>query len=352
MLFYAAAWNHSVKSSLGYKRQTNHWRFVFLQPMPNPTGESVATVDALALASQIVAEDDAAFDAAVSGTKAENGRDETPTSKSSDESDDKGQVDAEDEKPSDESTPPEETAPEPEKEPESEEDNATLKIGDREFATTADAIQEATRIMGRNAQLVGEIDGLTDQVQTLGTEVAEHKEHLQKAFEINQQWADWYQKTQKGENAAPPDTSKNIEEVVSKVLKTQKAKEQEEAQLEVMRTEFAKVESAPNYPGEVQRIVYRLSDQLNPITQRYFTPLEAYDFACKHLGVENALNPKPAAPAPKPPLKPATNPAVVRAAARNPAPPSGRGTSKTVPRYDEEDDFVDRSLRAGSLLPM
>jgi len=206
--------------------------------------------------------------------------------------------------------------------------------------------------MGRNAQLVGDIDHLNEQVETLGAEIAEHKDQLQKAFEINQQWADWYQKTQAGEKAAPPDTSKNIEEVVSKVLQTQKAKEREEAQLEVMRTEFAKVEAAPNYQGDVQRIVYQLSDQLNPITKRYFTPLEAYDFACKHLGVENALNAKPTAPVPKPPLKPATNPAVVRAAARNPAPPSGRGTSKAVPRYDEEDDFVDRSLRAGSLLPM
>lgn len=350
--FTLLAWNHSVKPPLGYKRRTNP-AVLFFYTMTTPQGDSVATIDSTELANQIVAEDDAAFDAAVANAKGNDGQDESSTSRSSDENDDKGQVDPKDEKSSDEINPPEDKTPKPEKEPKSKEEDATpIKLGTREFASIEDAMQEANRIVGRNGQLAGEIDALNAKVESLGGEVNDYKGQLEEAYKINQEWAAWYQKTQAGEKATPPDTTTDIKKIVADVLKTQKAAEQEEATLAQMKAEFAKVEAAPNYAGDVQRIVHQLSDKINPFTGRYFTPLEAYDTACKHLGAENALIPKPNAPAPKPAPKPATNPALVKMAARNPAPPSGRGASKPVPRTDDEDDYIDRSLRAGGLLPI
>lgn len=320
----------------------------FYKFMPTPQEDAVAIVSPGDLASQIVAEDDAAYDAAVAQSTGSK-QDESSTSQSSDESEDTGKVDdSSDDKPSDESTPPEGEAKETK--PKSDEQDAPLKIGDRVFATPADALKEATRIMGRNAQLAGELDTTRERAETLSSEVSNYKTQLAKALETNQQWAAWYQKEKAGEAATPPDTSQNIEEVVSKVIQAQKAREQEEATLAQMKDEFSKVEAAPNYAGDVQRLVYQLSDKVNPITARYFTPLEAYDFACKHLGVENVLN-KPEVVAPKPVPKSPVNSTIAKAAARSVTPPSGRGASKPTVKHDDEDDYIDRSLSAGSLLP-
>lgn len=265
----------------------------------------------------------------------------TPSPSSDAKEDGEGEVKSEGEESSDEGTPSEEKAPKPEEEPKPEEKTPPLRIGNREFATAADALQEATRIMGQNGNLAGELNQTKTQLTVL-------KEQLDKAAEINAQWVEWAKKVHNGEQVAPPTAQQpDVRKVVQEALAEQRAQAELAQQQAQIKAEFDEVTATPNY-ARVEGLIYKLADKINPVTDQPFTPKEAYEYACNHLGETSAFKAKPVAQAP---AKPIAKPAQPKVGVRTSIPTGTRGPVKTVPRPSEEDDYIDRSLSAGVALP-
>ena len=254
---------------------------------------------------------------------------------------DEGQVDPEAEESSDEGTPSEEAAPEPAKEPTPKEETPPLRIGSREFATVDDALQEATRIMGQNGNLAGELN-------TTKSRLAALEDQLNEAAKINSQWVDWSKKISNGENAAPPSAQpQDLRKVVEEVMQAQRQEAEQATVQSRIKAEFDEVSATPNYT-RVAGLIYKLADKVNPVTDQPFTPKEAYEYACNHLGETSAFKAKPVAQAP---AKPIAKPAQPKVGVRTPIPTGSRGPIKTVAKPSAEDDYLDRSLQAGVLLP-
>jgi len=172
-----------------------------------------------------------------------------------------------------------------------------LKIGKLEFATTEDALAEATRVIGRNAQLAGDVNSLTESVQSLQTQ-------LQEALQANDEWAKFYDAEAKKANLDPTLIAKRaIEEF--------KRSEQLEKSQETVKQEFDQVLKSPHY-ATVFPTLSKLAKQTNPLTGSKYTPREAYDYALwvhKITPEAETTDPTPIPPPSKVPAKMVAKPA-------------------------------------------
>jgi hypothetical protein len=197
-----------------------------------------------------------------------------------------------------------------------------LKIGEREFATTEDALKEATRIIGRNAQLAGDTKRFKSEAQ-------EFKAKYEEALRVNSEWANLFEKSKKRQGQEDtedfeetPKAKFDPEEVATKAARAAaaeiRAEQAREIQTQKMMQELNEVVALPNY-DEVSETIELLSDKINPLSGKYYTPKEAYEFACKYNDVDNLLNPKTvqkiAQPIPKKIVKPLVPSASARPAA-------------------------------------
>lgn len=227
----------------------------------------------------------------------------------------------------------EEVSEEAQEEAESEETDAVVKIGNREFASKEDAFKEAERIIGRNAQLAGKV---SEKDRT----IAEISAKLQEALEANQQFAKAFKKKAGGE--FEDEVEEETPRLDPKEFARQAAAEmlqqtQQQAAQERMRLEVQEIVQLPNY-DEVSDIFSQLSNQINPLTQRFFTPREAYKYACRELEIDNLLEKKqaPKVEAKKPEKIVKT---VTRAAARPNTAPAQAPAPAAV-----RDEFVEYAL--------
>ncbi len=173
---------------------------------------------------------------------------------------------------------------EPESEDEGEEDESktakTYRLGNQEFATAEDAIREATRIIGRNAQLAGDLHAKETETSRLQTA-------LQEALQANQEWQEYYASLEAGNPGVKPtekpldpdEFAARVEERVTQREQARAAKAQNETEINVL---FA----LPSF-REVVNDVRNLADKINPFTNKLFTPFEAYDLAVARHGIAN-----------------------------------------------------------------
>lgn len=171
----------------------------------------------------------------------------------------------------------------------SEDGTKTYRVGNQIFATAEDAIAEATRIIGRNAQLAGDLRAKEASLTTLQSQ-------LEEAIQANKQWQEWAAAQENGENIPSPatptiDPAKIADEVTRKIEAREVARREQES----VRAEVEKIIALPNF-RQVSGIVETLADKTNPLTGRIYTPAEAYDFAAMHLGVKNLRTAPAAAP--------------------------------------------------------
>lgn len=306
------------------------------EPLAPPEGQEG---DATGLLTQIVGEEQASRDTFIdskvtkspkeSTSKPNDEKPKVPADTTESEPTPEGEEPKADTEPEEGEEPEEGT--EPADKPEPPKDNGPVRIGEREFATTDDALKEAARIMGHNGNLAGQLRDLGEHYQTLHSTATSLKTQLDEAVRYNQEWQEWYNNTREGKETAAPVKQQNLEEVVEKVMSKQKQEESERRELEDLRKEVELIESQSNYP-QVYAIVDRIADKLNPLTGKPFTPREAYAYACREVGVPNLLDKKPAAP------KPLATPAARNAAAR---PSTKKGPA---PAPAKEKDFADRML--------
>jgi len=283
--------------------------------MPEVPANVAIAGEPTGLGAQVLADETAALGQAV--PEIESKQDVPEPSKSDDEKQkDDGKAD-EPEAQKSETTKDDKPKEDKDKKPE-ETKSATVKIGKQEFASVEDAVREATRIMGRNAELSGQLKQANARAEEATQALESVKAQLDEALKVNQQWAEWYEKATAGETAEPPHAKQpSIDEVVRKVLAEQEAARAEAERMKAIEAEFEKVQNAPNYP-QVAETIYKIADQINPLTGKYFTPKEAYEFACRMAGIVPEL--ETTAPPPVPPKSP-VNSAVKSSAAR----PSGSG---------------------------
>jgi hypothetical protein len=310
-----------------------------------------AIADTTGLAAQVAAEDAASYEAAVASSKQDPANKPEPSGEQVDGKG-KGQVPGKDVQPGPEEEEQEQEKPEGPEDKGKKEDPtpeppkaATLKIGKREFASPEEAVKEATRIMGHNAELSGDLRVKEAEIANLRATSSQLEAQLAEAVRFNQEWQAWHKsQSENGNVPAPTVREQPIEEVVTKVVAKLRDAERETQTQSAMKAEFDKIQTASNYP-QVAETVYAIADKVNPITGRYFTPLEAYQFACRHLGIADEIAAQSTAMAQKPaastPPSPATNPAVKQGAAR----PSASGRRAPAPaRIDEVDDVLNNAF--------
>lgn len=311
------------------KREQRHRTInpgVFLYITMENVSSDAAIGDNTGLAAQVLADDAAAYEAAVSNTKQGAGNEATSSAKAGD-GEGKGQDSVEDVPTEDNGQVEEETETEPEgeqpeakesEEPKTETKPAPLKIGSKEFATPEAAVREATRILGRNGELAGRINALEAEMQQATTSNAELAAQLKEALRVNQEWKEWHEASEKGQNkAAPREQQPSVEDTVRKVMSEQREAQKADEWRSYVVKEHEEIQALDNY-ADVSQILFQLSDKVNPFTGKYYMPKEAYAAACQHLGIPNLLANKPAAnkPASSTPPKPIADPARKQAAAR------------------------------------
>jgi len=207
--------------------------------------------------------------------------------------------------------PPAEKPADPAATPETGKPAAPLKIGQQEFASVEAALAEATRVLGRNASLGGDLRVTNERLVNAESSVKDLKAQLEDAVKVNQQWVEWHKQTTAGEHAfAPGQDPESIAKRTVDELEARRTKSEQEIQVQ---KEITQIQSVANF-SDTQEIILKVSDKINPLTERYFTPIEAYDFACRQLGLPNLLNDSsknlvPSAPTPStaptaPPAKP------------------------------------------------
>lgn len=304
------------------------------EPLAPPEGQAG---DATGLLTQIAAEEQAAIDAItkteVPAKPEESTSDTEPTDEKKEGTE--GTPESEEEPEGEEATPEEgeeETTPPEGTETEPPKAGGPVKIGEREFATTEDALKEAARIMGHNGNLAGKLTSLEADYTNLHNTASALKTALEQAAEHNRQWQEWYQATQEGKDVAAPVKEQDVEAIVRKVDAERREAAETARILDELKKGVEEIEAAPNYL-QVHPIIDRIADKINPLTGKPFTPREAYAFACREAGIPNLLDKKPEPP------KPVANPAARKAAARpasNKAPAPGA--------KPKQKDFADRML--------
>lgn len=310
-----------------------------------------AIADTTGLAAQVAAEDAASYEAAVASSKQDPANKPEPSGDAEDGKGE-GQDPGKDVQPGSEEEGKDGEKPEGPEDKGKKEDPkpeppkaATLKIGKREFASPEEAVKEATRIMGHNAELSGDLRAKEAELTNLRATSSQLEAQLAEAVRFNQEWQAWYKsQAENGNVPVPAVREQPIEEVVTKVVAKLRDAERETQMQSAMKAEFDKVQTTTNYP-QVAETIYAIADKVNPITGRYFTPIEAYQFACRHLGIADELTATSTEPASKPaastPPAPATNPAVKQGAARPSA--SGRRAPASA-RVDEVDDVLNNAF--------
>lgn len=278
--------------------------------MSNVATDTVSA-DATGLAADILADDRAS----APQPNSEVNKTDTKTENEPAPQGDKTEGDKPDEsEPTDPKDPADEADPE---DPKDEEPQTGIVIGNQTFATPEDAIKEAQRVIGHNANLAGDLARLESVVKTT-------QEQLDEALEANKEWEEWAAKAAEGK-------------VDPKVIARQAIEEyengkQESTRVQTIAQQVDTIRALPNF-AQVQDVIVEIADQLNPLTKKNFTPIEAYEFACKHKGVDNLLTPKKPAPkAPEPPPRTAARPTG-----------QGKGAAPT-PKADEPDE-ADIALR-------
>ena len=216
-----------------------------------------------------------------------------------------------------------------------DESEVAYKIGSKQFGDVKDVVREANRLMGHNSNLVGQINTIKSQAEEAQTQLAE-------AIKVNQQWVDWYNKSQNGEDdkeesPAPAKKEAIIDPVaIAKQIKEELNNDKKRDELiEMYKTQHASVEATSNY-YDIVETYNALSDKINPLTSNYFTPTEAYEFACKHHGLDSELTSD--SKKEKAPLKTVANPEAIKKAARP------RTDSSLTPAPKNEKDWVDDVL--------
>jgi len=199
-----------------------------------------------------------------------------------------------------------------------EPEDQTVKIGNREFASVDDAIKEANRVIGHNANLAGQVTTLQGENETLRTGLKELRE-------ANQEWAAWAASIKAGKDIDP----KMLIKATLDEYKNSQSQAEGEKQ---MHAELNELKQLSNFTELVPHM-YKIADRVNPLTGEFFTPREAYRFVCQYFGLENQLDKKPASP--QVPKKPAPKAPV---APPVPARPTGANQTKTPPKKNAPDD--------------
>lgn len=266
----------------------------------------------------------------------EEDAEETETTEEVDEEEDADESEEDPKKPKAKAEKPEAKAkPAPPKKPkgEGEEEGKTFKIGERQFKSVDEVVKEATRVIGRNANLAGE-------VRTLTKAKSELQKELDAAYEVNQKWVKWAE----DKVGAPPSHDPKL--IAAETAKALKASKDEESTVEDLTKRIDALKELENW-SETEEIVEKLADKINPLTDKHYTPEEAYDLACHNLGLDNLREEedeeegegakKKAAAKPKP------KSAVKSAAAR----PTGAGAKASGQKPKEtKADVVDDMLAA------
>lgn len=150
----------------------------------------------------------------------------------------------------------------------------TFTIGERTFEKIEDVVKEASRIIGRNGQLAGDLNvAKSDKEAAIKA--------LEEAKQINETWVTWYK--DKNGTAPPSADPVAVAKELHKLIKKENADHEAVATL---KTRSESLRSLSNW-SEVSSIVEKLTDKENPITGEKYTPEEAYDQACVHQGLEN-----------------------------------------------------------------
>jgi hypothetical protein len=231
---------------------------------------------------------------------------------------------------------PAETPAETEEKPAEPQAKPVYKIGNVEYATADDALKEATRIIGRNANLAGDIRNAHGELESAKATIAEREAKLQEAIAANKEWQKWAEANAAGENKPMPNIP-DADAIAEKVLQKQQEASRQESTKAALTAEFNEVTALPNW-DDVEPTIRQIADKLNPLTGKHFTPKEAYRYACHETGAENLLIKKPEAkPAPVP-VKPKTNP--IASAAARPTASRGNPSGTAKPQRDDIDDFI------------
>lgn len=261
----------------------------------------------------------------------------TETPAESEPKGDEGEEEEESDETPDPKKKPDETEP-----PEDPEKPKPIKLGNREFATTEDALAEAERLVGHNANLAGQVNEAARRIVRYEKEIVpDLQTKLKEAYAVNQQWQEWHEAQQNGEAGDAPKAgvpAEAVEGIVERKLAEERTKQETEQVIASMKQELEVIEKLPNY-AQAYDLMFQIADKSNPLTGKNFTPKEAYAFACKQLGIENQLEKKPVPP------KPAVNPAAKNAAAR-PTPTAGSAKPKAQPKVeiDEADEELAKAF--------
>lgn len=196
-------------------------------------------------------------------------------------------------------------------------ESKSWKIGNQSFATPDDMAREAQRVVGRNAILAGDIAKRDTVISDKETQIAELQAQIQ-------EWNEWARANENGEARPMPDL--DPDKIADKVAERMEKRSSVAAKKEAIKNEFVQMQSLGNY-AEVEDVIYDLSNKVNPLTEKHFTPFEAYDYAVAHRGLQNLRKVeskgKPAAPVPPPKVERK----IVKSAAARPA----AGRQGTVP---------------------
>lgn len=250
--------------------------------------------------------EDALF-SAIEGNNTDNGSKQPQVDeRESDQQDDK---DADEQQEADKNKDNQEAAEEPEEGTEAEEDDSedsaeqpnVFKIGNKEYSKIEDVIEQANKMNGRNAYLAGQVKHFKSEAQTLS-------EQLRTAAEYNKQWAQYFDTLKAQgriidegtEPEAQPKKDLDVDELTArtsrKVVEELEARENEKTLKQQLRQELTEISQLSNFE-DVSELIETLSDKINPITGKYFTPKQAYKHACIELGIENELIAKKQQPA-------------------------------------------------------
>lgn len=270
------------------------------------------------------------------GPDTEEGGGETPAVKPTSAENDSEESTEDNESDDTEGAESEEEEAEESSEDESSEESTEAKkpkgyrVGNQVFATADDAVAEATRIIGRNAQLAGDLSKRENAISDLQTQ-------LQEAMQANQEWAEWAQAQQNGEDRPLPNApSFDPDKIADSVAARIEARNAQRASRDELAKQVEGIIALPNF-RQVANLVESIADKPNPLTGQIFTPNEAYDFAVANLGLPN-LRKNPAATKPAP-VKKLDRSAVKGAAAR-----PGSQRMGTTPPAKVERSFADEML--------
>lgn len=287
--------------------------------------------DATGLTTQLMAESAAAISehaakqsekSTSSETTPENGGSETPEEAKAPEVQPENGEETPETPKSDEADPQKEEGKQ-----DTDPETSKIVLGNREFATMQDATKEYNRVVGHNAHLAGEKKAVESRLAAVEAELA-------KAYAANQEWVEYASAQKEGREDVPaPEATPNKQpqlsaEEVARIAAETIEKQQKLAQF---NADIDELEALPNYAQVVDTIV-SLSEKINPFTETYYTPKEAYAAACLHLGVDNLLN--KTAKQSSPP-RTVANPEASKAAAR----PVPGNSASPAPKSDQKDSW-------------